>query len=226
MKKRIMAIVFAMAMIPTNIGVVQASSETNSTTGNMCRTNTRDNMRSNHMNLAKYDGKDVVIVENDPKSDSRTVGLYKKENGKLVYTGKRVNQVKGKSMQLWKADKVSINGKTCWQIGDNLYLKSSRVAKINMDKMKGYGQEASNFGNYPETNTASESDTVHVNNLNGDYVPVMTLQKDGSFAESINRSLENDTDWQTDKVRKYNGNIYCRVASNEWVNATDYVVTE
>lgn len=228
MKRRIMVIIFTSAMILTNINVAQASSKTTTyeAKDTVTATQAKDKSKKVYTNLPKYDGKDVVTIENDTKSDSRTIGLYEKKNGELVYTGHRVNQVKGKTMQLWKADEVNINGKTCWQIGDNLYFKSSRVSKINVDKTKQYGQVLTNFGNYPENNNVSQTDTINVNNTNGDSVPVMALQKDGSFTAIDNRTLVNNSSWITDTVRKYNGNIYCRVATNEWVNATAYVANK
>ncbi|WP_125566920.1 hypothetical protein [Companilactobacillus insicii] len=171
--------------------------------------------------LPNYDGKDIVFIGNDPRSDSTTIDLYKKENGKLVDTGKSVNSAKGFLMQYWKANEVNIDGNECWQVGDNLYFNSPRVKKLNT--VRNNVSEITNYGNYSDgtADTNNESE-IFLFNSKGKYVPVMALQKDGSFKQINDRSLKVNTDWKIDNIRNYNGKIYARVATNEWVNVSDY----
>lgn len=86
-----------------------------------------------------------------------------------------------------------------------------------------YNNTGSNTNAGNNNNSSSSANVLRVNNANGDYVPIMALRTDGTFARVTNRALMNNTDWQTDKTREYNGVTYRRVATNEWV-ATTYVV--
>lgn len=104
--------------------------------------------------LPTYEGGNaVVVIAASPKNDSQTIGVYKLKNDKLVYTGQRVNMNKGngknKTIQHWKANRVTIDGKEVWQVGDNLYFKSSRVRELNTVRMNDLEQKIDNYGNYP-----------------------------------------------------------------------------
>ncbi|WP_125588735.1 hypothetical protein [Companilactobacillus jidongensis] len=171
--------------------------------------------------LPNYDGKDIVLIAADPKSDNMTVDLYKNVNGKLVNTGKSVNSAKGFSAQYWKANKVNIDGKDCWQVGDNLYFNSSQVEELNTQRNN--VSNITNYGNYSDGDTDSNAvNTTFVYSSKGDTVPVMELQKDGSFTQLADRALKVNTNWKIDNIRNYNGKIYARVATNEWINVTDH----
>ncbi|WP_334330221.1 peptidoglycan recognition protein family protein [Companilactobacillus sp. HBUAS59699] len=80
-----------------------------------------------------------------------------------------------------------------------------------------------NSGSNTNGSTTPSANVLHVNNPNGNYVPIMALKSDGTFANVRNRALMNNTDWQTDKTKESNGITYRRVATNEWVDTT-YVV--
>lgn len=218
MKKSLAIIALSAAMILTNANVVEAS---NNIQGDADTTVKSSKV---YTKLPDYNGKDVVIIENDSHSNIKPVALYEMQNGKLVKTGDKVKQFGNHYMLFWKADPVKINGKTCWQIGDNLYLKSSRVSQINLQKTQAVGQEIQNFGNSSDDNSTENTDTIKVTNVDGEDVPVMSLQKDGSFDLNSEKTLSNNSTWHSDKVRKYKGEVYCRIATNEWVNATNYVV--
>lgn len=104
--------------------------------------------------LPTYEGGNaVVVITASPKNDSQTIGVYKLKNDKLVYTGKRVNMNKGngknKTIQHWKANRVTVDGKDVWQVGDNLYFKSSRVKELDTVRMNDLEQKIDNYGNYP-----------------------------------------------------------------------------
>ncbi|WP_125565514.1 peptidoglycan recognition protein family protein [Companilactobacillus insicii] len=86
------------------------------------------------------------------------------------------------------------------------------------NNLKSYGNVYGGNGN-----TGSNTNVLRVNNPNGDYVPIMALRSDGTFARVTNRALMNNTDWQTDKTTESNGVKYRRVATNEWVDTT-YVI--
>ena len=176
--------------------------------------------------LPTYNGNEIVYIAADAKSDSMSIDLYKNVNGKLVDTGRSVNSAKGFSTQYWKADKVNIGGQDCWQVGDNLYFSSPRVEVLNT-KLND-AASITNYGNYPDSSSNSTSDSVSneifLINAKGDYVPVMALQNDGSFTKISNRALMSNTNWKIDKIRNHNGKIYARVATNEWINVTDYAV--
>ncbi|KRK80440.1 hypothetical protein FD03_GL001861 [Companilactobacillus nodensis DSM 19682 = JCM 14932 = NBRC 107160] len=173
--------------------------------------------------LPNYDGKDIVFIAADPKSDNMTIDLYKDVNGKLVNTGKSVNAAKGFSAQYWKANKVNVNGQDCWQVGENLYFNSPQVKKL--DLVHNDTSEITNYGNYSDGDTKSEVvNEIFLFNGKGDYVPVMELQNDGSFTKIDNRELKSNTNWKIDKIRNYNSKIYARVATNEWIDVTDYAV--
>lgn len=58
---------------------------------------------------------------------------------------------------------------------------------------------------------------INVRNSNGAYVPLVSLNDDGSVSSISNRALANNTPWYTDKKQTVNGVLYHRVATNEWV---------
>jgi len=224
MKKSLMVIVLSLTMVLTNVNVVSASGNKNSYhVGDVVYSSKKQS--SIYQKLPDYDGKDVIIIENGSDSKNTSIDLYKLENGELVKTGDKISQFSNHYMLSWKADSVKVNGKECWKIGENLYVDSSRISQLNVQRMYEVGQEVQNYGNYSEGNTKNKNvDTIRVNNSNGANVPVMSLQNDGSFVLNSKVALSNNSVWQTDKVRKYDGDIYCRIATNEWVNATGYVV--
>lgn len=223
MKKNIPIIALTL-MVLTNIDAVQGINV--QAANNSVTTTSQSKHTTTFLNLPKYDGKDVVMMDGDPDTYGQTVGLYELKNGQLSYTGNKIKQFNGHYAQLWKADKTTINGKTCWQVGQNLYLKSKRIVKVTVNEKDAQYRSFGNDGN--KNNMAKLSDDgmgpIQVNNPNGNYVPIMSLQKDGSFTQLENRSLANDSLWKTNQIRKYNDNVYCRIATNEWVNATAYVV--
>ncbi len=177
--------------------------------------------------LPEYDGKSIILIGADPKSDSKTIGLYSKKNDKLIYTGNRVNAVKGRTTQFWKADKVTVNGKTYWQVGKNLYFKPTRIVEVDIELAKKSNEKIQNFGNYPEKKllTGKEPDTILVNNTKGSSVPLVSLQGNGKKFQLINnRSLANNSTWIVGRIMKINEVTYCQVSTNEWVDVTNYVI--
>ncbi|WP_125587775.1 peptidoglycan recognition protein family protein [Companilactobacillus jidongensis] len=94
------------------------------------------------------------------------------------------------------------------------------------NNLKNYGSVYNNGGsstNAGSNNNTSSANVINVNNANGDYVPIMALKSDGTFARVTNRALKNNTPWQTDKTQESDGVTYRRVATNEWVAST-YVI--
>ena len=72
--------------------------------------------------------------------------------------------------------------------------------------------------NSATTNSSSSNvGVIEVNNSSSSYVPLMTLQVDGSMKTITNRALSNNTSWQTDQTKVVDGTTYYRVATNEWV---------
>ena len=72
--------------------------------------------------------------------------------------------------------------------------------------------------NSATTNSSSSNvGVIEVNNSSSGYVPLMTLQVDGSMKTITNRALSNNTSWQTDQTKVVDGTTYYRVATNEWV---------
>ncbi|WP_125760863.1 hypothetical protein [Companilactobacillus hulinensis] len=109
-----------------------------------------DNYANYTPDLPTYEGGNaVVVIGAAEKGNSRTIGVYKLKNDKLVYTGNRVNMNKGKTIQHWKANRVTINGEQVWQVGNNLYFKSKRVTEVNTVRMNELEQKIDNYGNYP-----------------------------------------------------------------------------
>lgn len=227
MKKSLMIIALSLTMVLANVNVVSASGNKNTYhVGDVVyNSGVQEKKNSVYQQLPDYNGKDIVFIENSSDLKSTSISLYKLENGKLVKTSDKISQFNNHYMLFWKADPVQIKGKECWKIGENLYINSPRISQLNVQKMHEVGQEVQNYGNYSAGNTKDKNvDTIRVNNSNGTNVPVMSLQKDRSFVLESNRVLSNNSVWITDKVRKYNGDVYCRIATNEWVNATRYVV--
>lgn len=224
MKKGLMIIVLSLTMVLTNSNVVSASGNKDTYhVGDVVYSSAKQN--SIYQKLPDYDGKDVIIIENGSDPRDTSIDLYKLENGELVKTGDKIRQFSNHYMLSWKADPVKVNEKECWKIGENLYVDSSRISQLNVQRMHEVGQEVQNYGNYSEGNTRNKNmDAIRVNNSNDISVPVMSLQNDGSFVLKNDVALYNNSVWQTDKVRKYDGDIYCRIATNEWINATSYVV--
>ncbi|WP_338232054.1 hypothetical protein [Companilactobacillus muriivasis] len=228
MKKNLMIIALSLSMILLNVNVANAASnKDNYRAGDVVTSSNKLDKKGNiYQKLSDYAGKDTVIIENSPDSSNTSINLYELENGKLVKTGDKISQFSNHYMLFWKADPVRINGKESWKIGDNLFVKSSRVSQINTQKMQAINQKVQSYGNYSVGNTTNnnEMDTIKVNNDSYGYVPVMSLQKDGSFVLINDRVLSNGSNWKIDKIRRYKGAVYCQIATNEWVNATDYVV--
>ncbi|AYE39044.1 N-acetylmuramoyl-L-alanine amidase [Companilactobacillus zhachilii] len=85
------------------------------------------------------------------------------------------------------------------------------------NQLKGNTNSGSDNANAGDSSVGNKS-VIRVNNTNGSYVPLVAFQNDGSVKNITNRALANNTPWQTDQVKEYNGVQYRRVATNEWVD--------
>lgn len=87
---------------------------------------------------------------------------------------------------------------------------------------QGYNNSITTNSNV-EDSSSNNISVINVNNTTGSYVPVMSMQSDGSVKPVSNRALANNTPWQTDQVKEVSGITYHRVATNEWVDSK-YIV--
>ena len=73
-----------------------------------------------------------------------------------------------------------------------------------------------NLKAYGDVNGQSKN-VVRINNKNSSFVPIVSINADGSVTTISNRALSNNTSWYTDQSKTINGVTYHRIASNEWV---------
>jgi len=109
----------------------------------------------------------------------------------------------------WQTDQTkSIDGVTYYRVATNEWVAANYLAGNNSSS---------------ETDAATGTDVVKVDNGGSSYVELMALQSDGSMTVVRNRALGNNTSWRTDQTKVVSGTTYYRVATNEWV-AANYVV--
>lgn len=228
MKKILIITALTLATVFANENIVSASigNNTGYTDKLVSTSENRKETGNVYQRLPNYNGKDMIMIDLDSNSKRSGIDLYKMKNGNLINTGNKISQFNNHRAIFWKANYIKINGYDYWKIGNNLFVDSSNIFKLNAKRMQEVGQEIQDFGNfYKNTDHNKQNiDTIKVNNKNATNVPVMSLQNDGSFALIKNKTLSNYSVWQTDQVKKYNDNIYCRISTNEWINATSYVV--
>lgn len=70
---------------------------------------------------------------------------------------------------------------------------------------------------------ANNANVIKVKNAKGSFVPLVAFDNAGTPKQVMNRALANNSAWKTDQTKKYNGVLYRRVATNEWVAAT-YII--
>ena len=94
------------------------------------------------------------------------------------------------------------------------------------NQLKGNTNSGSTNNNSGNTNTNTNSNSITVNNPNGNYVPLVSMDGDSTrftVNKVMNRALANKSPWYTDKIRVVDGVTYRRVATNEWVDQS-YVI--
>ncbi|MFC6322736.1 glycoside hydrolase family 73 protein [Companilactobacillus baiquanensis] len=117
----------------------------------------------------------------------------------------------------WKENASSYKDATAWLQGR--YATAPTYASSLNNMIETY-----NLTQYDTDSSTQAPDAVNVisvNNPKAIYVPMVTFN--GDTIGKATRGLQNNTPWQTDQVKTYNGHIYYRVSTNEWVEDT-YVI--
>lgn len=107
----------------------------------------------------------------------------------------------------WKtANKLVLNGKAYYQVATTEWVPADKVTVI------------SQTDNNTDTNsTAEKADRKTVTTKNVSYTPLY----DGNGKEISNRGLGASSAWATDQMQTINNVKYYRVATNEWMMASD-----
>ncbi|MFC6177318.1 SLAP domain-containing protein [Companilactobacillus huachuanensis] len=107
----------------------------------------------------------------------------------------------------WKtANKLVLNGQAYYQVATTEWVPADKVTVI------------SQTDNNTDTNsTAEKADRKTVTTKNVDYTPLY----DGNGKTISNRGLGKNSAWATDQMQTINNVKYYRVATNEWMMASD-----
>ncbi|MBL3530702.1 SLAP domain-containing protein [Companilactobacillus zhachilii] len=107
----------------------------------------------------------------------------------------------------WKtANKLVLNGKAYYQVATTEWVPADKVTVV------------SQTDNNTDTNsTVEKADRKTVTTKNVAYTPLY----DGNGKEVTNRGLGASSDWATDQMQTINNVKYYRVATNEWLKASD-----
>ena len=141
-----------------------------------------------------------VAVANSAKNNF--VQLYNSVTNSSIHKANR-GLANGTAWKTAKAVK-GVDGETYVLVGGNEYANVSQMDLRD------------------ETSKQSLTGIVHVADGNGSYA---TLYSDPlSGAKRIgNRALAKNSNWKTDQKVVVNGAVYYRVATNEWVKASDII---
>lgn len=75
--------------------------------------------------------------------------------------------------------------------------------------------------------TKINHEVITIKNKNGNYCPLFSFSSEtGKASQITNRALGNNTKWYSDKTTFYDGSVYYRVATNEWVKDTYFLSAE
>lgn len=108
----------------------------------------------------------------------------------------------------WKVvNKLVLNGKAYYQVATTEWVQADDVSVISQE----------NDNNTDENSNVQTADRSVVTTKNVDY----TVLYDINGKEIQNRGLGKDSPWATDKMQTLKGVKYYRVATNEWVKASD-----
>lgn len=107
----------------------------------------------------------------------------------------------------WKtANKLVLNGRAYYQVATTEWVPADKVTVV------------SQTDNNTDTNsTVEKADRKTVTTKNVAYTPLY----DGNGKEVTNRGLGASSDWATDQMQTINNVKYYRVATNEWLKASD-----
>ncbi|KRK65054.1 hypothetical protein FC72_GL001681 [Companilactobacillus tucceti DSM 20183] len=117
----------------------------------------------------------------------------------------------------WKENTSSYKDATAWLQGR--YATAPTYASSLNNMIETYN--LTQYDNDSSTQAPGDVNVISVNNPKAIYVPMVTFN--GDTMGKATRGLQNNTPWQTDQTKTYNGHVYYRVSTNEWVEDT-YVI--
>ena len=107
----------------------------------------------------------------------------------------------------WKtANKLVLNGKAYYQVATTEWVPADKVTIISQTN-----------DNTDTNSTVQKADRKTVTTKNVAYTPLY----DGNGKEVSNRGLGKNSAWATDQMQTINNVKYYRVATNEWMKASD-----
>jgi len=121
----------------------------------------------------------------------------------------------------WKENASSYKDATAWLQGRYATAPTYASSLNNVIETYNLTQYDKNETDDSSTQAPGDVNVIKVNNSNAIYVPMVTFN--GDTIGKATRGLQNKTPWQTDQVKTYNGHVYYRVSTNEWVEDT-YVI--
>ncbi|MFD1417407.1 glycoside hydrolase family 73 protein [Companilactobacillus keshanensis] len=121
----------------------------------------------------------------------------------------------------WKENASSYKDATAWLQGRYATAPTYASSLNNVIETYGLTKYDTNSGDDSSTQAPGDVNVISVKNPNAIYVPMVTFN--GDTMGKATRGLQNNTPWQTDQVKTYNGHVYYRVSTNEWVEDT-YVI--
>ncbi len=107
----------------------------------------------------------------------------------------------------WKtANKLVLNGKAYYQVATTEWVPADKVTVVSQTNE-----------NTDTNSTAEKTDRKTVTTKDVDYTPLY----DGNGKQVSNRGLGKSSAWATDQMQTINNVKYYRVATNEWLKASD-----
>ncbi len=107
------------------------------------------------------------------------------------------------------------------ELYDNFFTsyESPEGTTASTDSSSTDDTSTNNSSTTTDNNASSSTGVINVNSTSSDYVPLVSMQSDGSVKNITNRALGNRTNWKTDQTKDVSGVKYYRVATNEWVSS-------
>lgn len=94
----------------------------------------------------------VSIGDDDSNNDAR---VYQYVNGTMRVTNRTMKTTTKTRITHWYAQKVKLDGKTWWKVGENQYFKPDRVSVVDTAQMEQHGLTVENYLNYNTKNGVS-----------------------------------------------------------------------
>jgi len=151
----------------------------------------------------------IAVTKNVEGITPFTATVRVGSNPTTLYTvdGKAITNRQLAPKSDWKtANKLVLNGKAYYQVATTEWVPADKVTVVSQTNE-----------NTDTNSTAEKADRKTVTTKNVDYTPLY----DGNGKQVSNRGLGKSSAWATDQMQTINNVKYYRVATNEWLKASD-----